>query len=78
MRDDVDLLAMFLVMREDSSLNSLIGWREKAKIADPGRPPHCRKYALTLQLQTAHILSAHATLDQKMRSMQDLKEQKNK
>jgi hypothetical protein len=38
----------------------------------------CRKYALTLQLQTAHILSAHATLDQKMRSVQDLKEQKNK
>jgi hypothetical protein len=37
-----------------------------------------RKYALTLQLQTAHILSAHATLDQKMRSIQDLKEQKNK
>ncbi|KAI0005918.1 hypothetical protein BJV74DRAFT_800803 [Russula compacta] len=37
-----------------------------------------KKYALTLQLQTAHILSAHATLDQKMRSMQDLKEQKNK
>lgn len=40
--------------------------------------PSCRKYALTLQLQTAHILSAHATLDQKMRSIQDLKEQKNK
>jgi len=37
-----------------------------------------KKYALTLQLQTAHILSAHATLDQKMRSIQDLKEQKNK
>jgi len=37
-----------------------------------------RKYALTLQLQTAHILSAHATLEQKMRSIQDLKEQKNK
>lgn len=42
------------------------------------RYPFCRKYALTLQLQTAHILSAHATLDQKMRSIQDLKEQKNK
>ncbi|KAI9466092.1 hypothetical protein BJY52DRAFT_1112670 [Lactarius psammicola] len=37
-----------------------------------------KKYALTLQLQTAHILSAHATLEQKMRSIQDLKEQKNK
>jgi len=37
-----------------------------------------RKYALTLQLQTAHILSAHATLEQKMKSIQDLKEQKNK
>jgi hypothetical protein len=52
--------------------------KKKGKIADTGRPPHCRKYALTLQLQTAHILSAHATLDQKMRSIQDLKEQKNK
>ena len=40
--------------------------------------PSCRKCALTLQLQTAHILSAHTTLDQKMRSIQDLKEQKNK
>ncbi|KAI0295438.1 hypothetical protein BC826DRAFT_874996, partial [Russula brevipes] len=37
-----------------------------------------KKCALTLQLQTAHILSAHTTLDQKMRSIQDLKEQKNK
>ncbi|KAI0273511.1 hypothetical protein BC834DRAFT_854140 [Gloeopeniophorella convolvens] len=37
-----------------------------------------KKYALTLQLQTAHILSAHATLEQKQRSIQDLKEQKNK
>ncbi|KAI9508462.1 hypothetical protein F5148DRAFT_979736 [Russula earlei] len=37
-----------------------------------------KKCALMLQLQTAHVLSAHATLDQKMRSMQDLKEQKNK
>ncbi|KAH9043354.1 hypothetical protein EDB84DRAFT_1262122 [Lactarius hengduanensis] len=37
-----------------------------------------KKYALTLQLQTAHILSAHATLEQKMRSIQDLKEQTNK
>ncbi|KAH9079297.1 hypothetical protein EDB83DRAFT_1255519 [Lactarius deliciosus] len=37
-----------------------------------------KKYALTLQLQTAHILSAHATLEQKMKSIQDLKEQTNK
>ncbi|KAI0311573.1 hypothetical protein OF83DRAFT_748994 [Amylostereum chailletii] len=37
-----------------------------------------KKHALTLQLHTAHILSAHATLDQKERDIQDLKEQKNK
>ncbi|KAI0053946.1 hypothetical protein FA95DRAFT_1568276 [Auriscalpium vulgare] len=37
-----------------------------------------KKHALTLQLHTAHILSAHATLDQKTKSIQDLKEQKNK
>ncbi|KAI0062365.1 hypothetical protein BV25DRAFT_1885721 [Artomyces pyxidatus] len=37
-----------------------------------------KKHALTLQLHTAHILSAHATLDQKTKSIQDIKEQKNK
>ncbi|KAF8646936.1 hypothetical protein AX16_007028 [Volvariella volvacea WC 439] len=37
-----------------------------------------KKHALTLQLQTAHILSAHATLDAKKKIMQDIKEQKNK
>src|SRR5712672_3516442 len=52
------------------------GKREERKILTT--PLHHRKYALTLQLRTAHILSAHATLDQKMRSIQDLKEQKNK
>ncbi|KAH8099609.1 hypothetical protein BXZ70DRAFT_1009010 [Cristinia sonorae] len=36
-----------------------------------------KKHALTLQLQTAHILSAHASLDQKNKQIQDLKEQKN-
>jgi hypothetical protein len=60
-------------------LNSLIVAKQEknGKIADPV-PPLYRKYALSLQLQTAQILSAHATLDQKMRSIQDLKEQKNK
>lgn len=33
---------------------------------------------MTLQLHTAHILSAHATLDSKNKAVQDLKEQKNK
>ncbi|EIM89737.1 uncharacterized protein STEHIDRAFT_118856 [Stereum hirsutum FP-91666 SS1] len=37
-----------------------------------------KKHALTLQLHTAHILSAHATLDQRQQAIQDLKEQKNK
>ncbi|TCD65927.1 hypothetical protein EIP91_001995 [Steccherinum ochraceum] len=37
-----------------------------------------KKHALTLQLQTAHILSAHASLDQKNRQIQDLKEQRNR
>ncbi|KAH9950324.1 hypothetical protein B0H21DRAFT_567733 [Amylocystis lapponica] len=36
------------------------------------------KHALTLQLHTAHILSAHASLEQKNKAIQDLKEQKNK
>ncbi|RPD56401.1 hypothetical protein L226DRAFT_513158 [Lentinus tigrinus ALCF2SS1-7] len=37
-----------------------------------------KKHALTLQLHTAHILSAHAALEQKNKVIQDLKEQKNK
>ena len=37
-----------------------------------------RKHALTLQLHTANILSAHAQLDEKNRAIQDVKEQKNK
>ncbi|KAI0707995.1 hypothetical protein C8Q76DRAFT_137966 [Earliella scabrosa] len=37
-----------------------------------------KKHALTLQLHTAHILSAHAALEQKSKAIQDLKEQKNK
>ena len=37
-----------------------------------------RKHALTLQLHTAHILSAHASLEQKGKAIQDLREQKNK
>ncbi|KAI0784425.1 hypothetical protein C8Q75DRAFT_780110 [Abortiporus biennis] len=37
-----------------------------------------KKHALTLQLHTAHILSAHATLEQKNKAVQDLKEQKNR
>lgn len=62
------------------SLSILIfgGEKKLGKLTDTAIILPCRKYALTLQLQTAHILSAHATLDQKMRSIQDLKEQKNK
>lgn len=37
-----------------------------------------RKHALTLQLHTAHIISAQGTLDTKNKSLQDIKEQKNK
>ncbi|KZT23951.1 hypothetical protein NEOLEDRAFT_1135776 [Neolentinus lepideus HHB14362 ss-1] len=37
-----------------------------------------KKHALTLQLHTAHIVSAHASLDTKRKAIQDLKEQKNK
>jgi hypothetical protein len=37
-----------------------------------------RKHALTLQLHTAHILSAHASLQEKSKAIQDIKEQKNK
>ncbi|KAJ7481016.1 hypothetical protein B0H11DRAFT_1724647 [Mycena galericulata] len=37
-----------------------------------------KKHALTLQLHTAHILSAHASLEQKNRAVQDIREQRNK
>ncbi|KAF9652890.1 hypothetical protein BDM02DRAFT_3108526 [Thelephora ganbajun] len=37
-----------------------------------------KKHALTLQLHTAHILSAHESLEQKNKAIQDLREQKNK
>ncbi|KZS89971.1 hypothetical protein SISNIDRAFT_525460 [Sistotremastrum niveocremeum HHB9708] len=37
-----------------------------------------KKHALTLQLHTAHILAAHASLDQKNKALQDIKEQKNR
>jgi len=37
-----------------------------------------KKHALTLQLHTAHILSAHATLESKNKALQDIKEQKNR
>ncbi|EGN95722.1 hypothetical protein SERLA73DRAFT_142623 [Serpula lacrymans var. lacrymans S7.3] len=37
-----------------------------------------KKHALTLQLHTAHILSAHASLEQKGKAIQDIREQKNK
>ncbi|KNZ76266.1 hypothetical protein J132_11136 [Termitomyces sp. J132] len=37
-----------------------------------------KKHALTLQLHTAHILSAHASLQEKSRIIQDIREQRNK
>jgi len=37
-----------------------------------------KKHALTLQVHTAHILSAHASLDEKGKALQDVKEQKNR
>ncbi|KAJ7815239.1 hypothetical protein B0H14DRAFT_2603622 [Mycena olivaceomarginata] len=36
-----------------------------------------KKHALTLQLHTAHILSAHASLTQKDRAVEDIREQRN-
>ncbi|KAJ7831831.1 hypothetical protein B0H14DRAFT_3713084 [Mycena olivaceomarginata] len=36
------------------------------------------KHALTLQLHTAHILSAHASLTQKDRAVEDIREQRNR
>ena len=47
-------------------------------IAELTKTFHLRKHALTLQLHTAHILSAHASLEQKGKVIQDLREQKNK
>ncbi|KAF8136663.1 hypothetical protein EV363DRAFT_1320164 [Boletus edulis] len=37
-----------------------------------------KKHSLTLQLHTAHVVSAHASLEQKDKAIQDLREQKNK
>ncbi|KAI6005763.1 hypothetical protein EDD15DRAFT_2154709 [Pisolithus albus] len=37
-----------------------------------------KKHSLTLQLHTAHIVSAHATLEQKDKAIQNIREQKNK
>ncbi|KAJ7879026.1 hypothetical protein B0H14DRAFT_3082972 [Mycena olivaceomarginata] len=37
-----------------------------------------KKHALTLQLHTAHILSAHASLTQKDRAVEDIREQRNR
>ena len=37
-----------------------------------------RKHALNLQLHTAHILSAHASLDDKSKTLQDVQEQRNR
>jgi len=37
-----------------------------------------KKHALTLQLHTAHILAAHASLDEKGRTLLDVQEQKNR
>jgi hypothetical protein len=48
-----------------------------AEAEDDYYPLH-RKHALTLQMHTAHILSAHASLDQKKIALENLKEQKNK
>jgi hypothetical protein len=37
-----------------------------------------RKHSLTLQLHTANIVAAHNTLEQKDKTIQDIKEQKNR
>ncbi|KAG8217782.1 hypothetical protein J3R82DRAFT_5943 [Butyriboletus roseoflavus] len=42
------------------------------------RTAELKKHSLTLQLHTAHIVSAHASLEQKDKAIQDLREQKNK
>ncbi|KAH0827114.1 hypothetical protein J3R83DRAFT_4802 [Lanmaoa asiatica] len=42
------------------------------------RTAELKKHSLTLQLHTAHIVSAHASLEQKDKAIQDIREQKNK
>ncbi|VDB82879.1 unnamed protein product [Peniophora sp. CBMAI 1063] len=42
------------------------------------RNAELKKNALALQIHTAHILAAHASLDAKEQEIQDVKEQKNK
>jgi hypothetical protein len=37
-----------------------------------------KKHALNLQLHTAHILSAHMLLDEKNKTLQDVREQRNR
>ncbi|EKM48259.1 uncharacterized protein PHACADRAFT_214882 [Phanerochaete carnosa HHB-10118-sp] len=48
------------------------------KLVQLAKTAELKKHALTLQLHTANILSAHAALDEKNKAIQDVKEQKNK
>ncbi|KIP07817.1 hypothetical protein PHLGIDRAFT_105176 [Phlebiopsis gigantea 11061_1 CR5-6] len=48
------------------------------KLVQLAKTAELKKHALTLQLHTANILSAHAQVDEKNRAIQDVREQKNK
>ncbi|KAF8496319.1 hypothetical protein JB92DRAFT_2796061, partial [Gautieria morchelliformis] len=58
-----------LVAQGDDWTRSLVQLAKTAEL---------KKHALTLQVHTAHILSAHASLDEKCKALQDVKEQKNR
>ncbi|KIJ44306.1 hypothetical protein M422DRAFT_60119 [Sphaerobolus stellatus SS14] len=58
-----------LVAKGDDWTKSLVQLAKTAEL---------KKHALTLQVHTAHILSAHASLDEKDKALQDVKEQKNR
>ncbi|KAF8582295.1 hypothetical protein K439DRAFT_1351553 [Ramaria rubella] len=58
-----------LVAQGDDWTRSLVQLAKTAEL---------KKHALTLQVHTAHILSAHASLDEKGKALQDVKEQKNR
>ncbi|KAG5642926.1 hypothetical protein DXG03_001877 [Asterophora parasitica] len=62
-----------------STLTPLIATGDWTKdLVHLAKTAELKKHALTLQLHTAHILSAHASLQEKSRVIQDIREQRNK
>ncbi|KAF8517564.1 hypothetical protein BU17DRAFT_49642 [Hysterangium stoloniferum] len=65
---------------KESYTNPLVaqgdGWTRS--LVQLAKTAELKKHALTLQVHTAHILSAHASLDEKGKALQDVKEQKNR